>query len=350
MRGRTIKNSIKKSEGFSLTVLQKRLLSVSLAIAFIFCAVMCRFFWVQAIDGSRLVIRAADQWNREVPVIAARGKIYDRDGTVLAGNLNTYSVFARPAAVEDKPYCAKALAAVLDADADALLAKISRSGVSEVTVATHVNKECIDRLVSLGLPGVYYARDNTRTYSYGELLCQVLGFTSTDGTGISGLEKYYDGLLSGKDGEILYATDIVGIERGGAIVYTPAEPGSGIKLTIDASIQIAAEDAVRSAYRSSGARSVSCIVLDPRNFEVLALANYPSYDLNDVPRDDAEALNALSRNTVVADIYEPGSTFKVITAAANLEEYLRGNSSAFSPQYIFNSSRTRSVDGTRIKC
>ena len=350
MRGRTIKNSIKKSEGFSLTVLQKRLLSVSLAIAFIFCAVMCRFFWVQAIDGSRLVIRAADQWNREVPVIAARGKIYDRDGTVLAGNLNTYSVFARPAAVEDKPYCAKALAAVLNADADALLAKISRSGVSEVTVATHVNKECIDRLVSLGLPGVYYARDNTRTYSYGELLCQVLGFTSTDGTGISGLEKYYDGLLSGKDGEILYATDIVGIERGGAIVYTPAEPGSGIKLTIDASIQIAAEDAVRSAYRSSGARSVSCIVLDPRNFEVLALANYPSYDLNDVPRDDAEALNALSRNTVVADIYEPGSTFKVITAAANLEEYLRGNSSAFSPQYIFNSSRTRSVDGTRIKC
>ena len=83
---------------------------------------------------------------------------------------------------------------------------------------------------------------------------------------------------------------------------------------------------------------------------MLALANYPSYDLNDVPRDDAEALNALSRNTVVADIYEPGSTFKVITAAANLEEYLRGNSSAFSPQYIFNSSRTRSVDGTRIKC
>ncbi len=295
-------------------------------------------------------MRAADQWNREVPVIAARGEIFDRDGTVLAGNLNTYSVFVRPAAVKDKPYCAKILSGLFGKDYDELLAKISRSGVSEVTVAAHAQKSAVDELVSLGLPGVYYARDNTRVYSYGELLCQVLGFTSTDGTGISGLEKYYDGVLSGSDGELLYATDIVGIERGGAIVYSPALAGSGIRLTIDASVQLAAEDAVRSAYRSSGAKSVSCIVLDPRNFEVLALANYPSYDLNDVPRADTEKLNALSRNKVVSDIYEPGSTFKVITAAADLEEYLRGNPSAFSPQYTFNSSRTRSVDGTRIKC
>lgn len=310
---------------------------------------MCRFLWVQAVRGDRLVMRAADQWNREVPVIARRGNIYDRNGVVLAGNLNTYSVFVRPAAVRDKPSCAKLLAELFEKDEAELLEKIS-AGVSEVAVATHAEQSQIDKLIEYGLDGVYYARDNTRTYTYGELLCQVLGFTSVDGTGISGLEKYYNQLLSGKNGEILYATDIIGIERGGAVVYSPAQSGSSIKLTIDAEIQLAAEDAVRSAYRSSGAKAVSCIVLDPSNFEVLALVNYPSYDLNDVPRDDPETLNALSRNRVVSDIYEPGSTFKVITAAANLEEYLRGNTAAFSPQHIFSSSRTRSVGGTKIKC
>ena len=206
-------------------------------------------------------------------------------------------------------------------------------------------------MISYDIDGVYYARDNTREYTYGDVLCQVLGFTSVDGTGISGLEKYYNSLLAGTNGEILYSTDIVGVEtEDPAIVYSPATDGSGIMLTIDAEIQLAAEQAMREVYTSGGAKSVSCIVLDPQSFEILALVNYPSYDLNDVPRDDTETLNSLSRNKAVVDIYEPGSTFKVITAAANLEEYLQGNASAFSPSYVFNSSRTRSVDGTTIKC
>ena len=326
-------------------------MSVSLAIAFIFCVIAGRFFYIQAVWGSELVIRAADQWNREVPVIASRGKIYDRRGDVLAGNKNTYSVFVRPAAVGDKEYCAEIIAGVFGMDASSVLEKISKRGVSEVTVVTHAAQSAVEKLVSYGIDGVYYARDNTRVYTYGEALCQVLGFTSTDGTGISGLEKYYDALLSGKNGEILYATDIVGIEReDAAVVYSPAQDGSGLLLTIDSRIQLSAEEAVRRAYASTGAAGVSCIVLDPQTFEVLALANYPSYNLNDVPRNDTEKLNAYSRNRAVVDVYEPGSTFKVITAAANIEEYLNGNKSAFSPSYVFNSSRTRSVDGTTIKC
>ena len=126
--------------------------------------------------------------------------------------------------------------------------------------------------------------------------------------------------------------------------------GDGVRLTIDMDIQLAAEQAMRSVYQSAGAKKVSCIVLDPNNFDVLAMVNYPSYDLNDVPRDDAQTLNALSRNSLVSDIYEPGSTFKILTAAADLEEYYRGNKSAFSPSYVFNGSRTRTVDGTKIKC
>lgn len=347
-----IKNRIKmQGEGFSLTVLQKRLLSVSLAIAFIFCVIAGRFFYIQAIWGGALVIRASDQWNREVPVIAARGKIYDRDGDVLAGNKNTYSVFVRPAAVEDKQCCADILAGIFSLDGQEVLSKISRTGVSEVTVTTHADGDKVKQLAEYGLSGVYFSRDNTRVYTYGEALCQVLGFTSTDGTGISGLEKYYNSLLSGENGEILYATDIIGIEReGAAIVYSPAQDGSGIMLTIDSEIQLSAEEAVRRVYASSGAKAASCIVLDPQTFEVLALANYPSYNLNDVPRGDTEKLNDYSRNRLVVDIYEPGSTFKIITAAADLEEYLRGNTAAFSPQHVFSSSRTRSVDGTTIKC
>ena len=340
-----------QGEGFSLTVLQKRLLSVSLAIAFIFCVIAGRFFYIQAIWGGALVIRASDQWNREVPVIAARGKIYDRDGDVLAGNKNTYSVFVRPAAVEDKQCCADILAGIFSLDGQEVLSKISRTGVSEVTVTTHADGDKVKQLAEYGLSGVYFSRDNTRVYTYGEALCQVLGFTSTDGTGISGLEKYYNSLLSGENGEILYATDIIGIEReGAAIVYSPAQDGSGTMLTIDSEIQLSAEEAVRRVYASSGAKAASCIVLDPQTFEVLALANYPSYNLNDVPRGDTEKLNDYSRNRLVVDIYEPGSTFKIITAAADLEEYLRGNTAAFSPQHVFSSSRTRSVDGTTIKC
>ena len=326
-------------------------MSVSLAIAFIFCIIIGRFFYIQAVWGDELVIRATDQWNREIPVIASRGEIYDRNGLVLAGNSNTYTVYVRPNAVTDKAYCATVLAGVFNLDADEVLEDISRKGVSEVTVTRHAPHDSIVEMISHNIDGVYYARDNTRQYTYGEALCQVLGFTSVDGTGISGLEKYYNSLLSGENGEILYTTDIVGVEtENAAIVYSPASDGSSISLTIDADIQLAAEQAMREVYASSNAKSVSCIALDPPNFEILARVNYPSYDLNDIPRDDSEALNSLSRNKAVVDIYEPGSTFKVITAAINIEEYLNGNSSAFSPSYIFNSSRTRLVDGTTIKC
>ena len=323
---------------------------MGLAITFIFCIILARLLYVQAAWGSELVLRATDQWNREIPVIAARGLITDRNGTVLAGNKSTYSVFVRPNAVKDKEYAATVLGGIFSLDPKSVLEKLSGK-VSEVTIVRQTSKENVEKLVSYDLPGVYYSRDNSRNYTYNDALCQVLGFTANDGTGLSGIEKYYDNVLGGKNGEITYTTDIIGVEtENSVVVYSEAKDGDGIRLTIDMDIQLAAEDAMRSVYASSGAKAVSCIVLNPRNFDVLALANYPSYDLNDVPRDDKDLLNAYSRNALVSDIYEPGSTFKVVTAAANLEEYLNGNSKAFSPSYVFNGSRTRSVDGTKIKC
>ena len=326
-------------------------MSVILAITFIFCIIFGRFFYIQIVWGKDLVWRATDQWNREIPVIAERGAISDRNGQVLASNRTTYSVFVRPNAVENAEYASTILAGALGLDAPEVLEKLTAKKVSEITLARQVEKSDIEKLASYGVAGVYYARDNTRVYTYGEALCQVLGFTSSDGSGVSGIEKYYEDILSGTNGEIMYTTDIVGVETEDCkIVYREAVGGDEVRLTIDIDIQLAAEDAIRAAYAATSAKKVSCIVIDPDDFGVLAMANYPSYDLNDVPRDDAQTLNALTRNAIVSDIYEPGSTFKIITAAADIEEYLRGNKNAFSTSYIFNSSRTRSVGGTTIKC
>ncbi len=337
--------------GFSVTVLQKRLLSVGLTIAFIFFVIIGRLFYVQLAWGRDLRMRAADQWNREIPVIATRGLISDRNGEVIADNRSTFSVFLRPNAVVNAEYTATILSGIFSADPQKLLKKIESGKISEVTVARQVEKDSIEKLISYNLPGVYYSRDNTRTYAYGDLLCQVLGFTSSDGSGVSGIEKYYDNLLSGKNGEIMYSTDILGIEtENSKIVYSEAQAGNEVRLTVDLDIQLSAERAMKKVYLSSGAKAVSCVVLNPQNFDILAMVNYPSYDLNEVPRNDSETLNALSRNFLISDIYEPGSTFKIITAAADIEEYLRGNKNAFSDSYIFNSGRTRSVDGTTIKC
>ena len=202
-----------------------------------------------------------------------------------------------------------------------------------------------------GYQGVYYSRDNSRVYPYNDLLAPVMGFTSTDGKGQSGLELYYDKYLSGIDGEILYETDIVGVEiDGGKATYIPATDGLNLKLTIDYEIQSLCETAMEEAMEIHKAKSAQMLVLDPQTGEIRAMCVKPSFNLNDIPRDDLTSLFALGRNGLVCNIYEPGSTFKVLTAAANIEEYLKGNPHAFSPEHIFSSARYRYIDGQKVKC
>lgn len=334
----------------SATLLRKRLFALTLAAVFLFLAIFGRFFYVQVIEGEQLRAKALGQWTREVPVIAARGKILDANGVVLAENDATYSVFVRPNAVKDKRATAEILSQIFDLDEEALYEKMTGSRVSEITAVRHVEKVKTAQLEEYDLPGVYYARDNTRVYPYGSLLSRVLGFTSTDGAGLTGLEKYYDKYLTGIDGEIAYPADLVGAEIEGEAVYYPATDGMNIRLTIDYGIQSIAESVMQSLYEEYSPSSAQVIVLDPDTFDILALAESPSYDLNDIPREDTDLLNELSRNNIISDIYEPGSTFKIVTAAANIEEYMQGNPAAFSMNYRFNSSRTRTVDGTTIKC
>lgn len=322
-----------------------------MAITFLFCFLCARFFYVQVMWSEELGYRALDQWTREIPIVAQRGRITDRNGVVLADNTTAYTVFARSNAVKEKESTAGLLAQSLGLDKATVYERLTKKKASEVTIAKRVEKSVVVNLASLPLEGVYYSRDNVRFYPKGDALCQVVGFTSSDNVGTTGIEKYYDEYLAGKNGELLYETDLVGVElEDGVAAYLPAENGYNVQLTIDYGIQEVVESALEKVYATYTPTSAECIVLDVETFEVLALANYPSYNLNEVPRNDIELLNTLSRNRLVCDIYEPGSTFKIITAAMNIEEHLQGNAKAFSPSYVFSSSRTRSIDGTTVKC
>ncbi len=341
----TIKNE------FSISILRKRLFAIIIAVAFLFLFVLGRLFYVQVIWGEDLQIKAIDQWTREIPVIAARGKIVDANGVVLADNDDTYTVFVRKSAVSDFQQLSAVLSKTLEIDYDYVYERLTKTKSSEVTVKKQVEKQKIDQLLSHGFSGVYYSRDNSRVYPYNQLLSSVLGFTSTDGKGQSGLELFYDKYLSGKNGEILYETDIVGREiEGKTASYIPATNGFNLKLTIDYDIQQLCESAMEKAFTVHQAKSAQMLVMDPQTGAIKALCTKPSYDLNNVPRDDLTLLNSLSRNGLVCDIYEPGSTFKVLTAAANIEEYLNGNSKAFAPNHVYSSNRYRYIDGQKVKC
>ena len=306
---------------------------------------------MQVLWQEELNYRALDQWTREIPIVAERGKITDRNGVVLAENTTAYTVFARANAMQDKSAVSTSLASSLGLNASDIYEKLTTKRASEITVAKKVDKSKIETLATQTLDGVYYSRDNIRVYPKNASLAQVIGFTSSDSIGTTGVEKYYDNYLSGKNGELLYETDLVGVEIENSVAtYLPAEDGYNVELTIDYGIQEIVENVLAKTAMEYSPVSAECIVLDVNSFEILALANYPAYNLNEIPRNDIELLNTLSRNRLVCDIYEPGSTFKIITSAMNVEEYLQGNKKAFSTNYVFPSSRTRSVDGTTVKC
>lgn len=322
-----------------------------MAIAFIFCVFLMRFFYIQVIWEDDLHYLALDQWTREIPVVAGRGKIVDRNGELLAGNQTAYSVFARASAVKNAEKSAELLSAQLNVPYESILTKLTDKSRSEVTVVRQTGKETVEKIEGANLSGIYYSRDNVRVYPYGSLACQILGFTSYDRSGTTGVEQYYNKYLAGKNGEILFETDLIGVDlKGAAAAYLPAEDGLNVRLTLDYRIQALAEEVMQKTLESTNAKAARCIVLDPNDFSLLAMVNLPSYDLNEIPRDDIDTLNRLSRNSLVSDVYEPGSTFKIVTAAANIEEYLKGNSAAFSLNHVFPSARTRTVEGSTIKC
>ena len=332
-------------------MVRKRLFALICAITFIFLFVFIRLFYVQVIWGKDLQIKALDQWTRNVPVLAKRGEIVDRNGVVLATSKKTYTIFVRPRAVTKLDETVAVLSEIFNLNEQELKQKITTTKVSEIKIAKHVGKEYIDKLSNYSLSGVYFAEDVTRYYPYDSLLAQVLGYTSADGNGISGLEYYYNTQLSGTNGEILYEADLTGVDiKNKAPSYVPAVNGLNLKLTIDYEVQQILEAITDEAMSEYTPKSASAIVINPQSGEVLGMAMKPSLNLNNVPLGDLETLNKLGRITLVADCYEPGSTFKVLTASANVNELLKGNKNAYSLEHVYSSSRYRYVEGSKIKC
>ncbi len=330
---------------------RKRLFAVILAITFIFLFVFARLFYIQVIWGESLQQKALDQWTRNVPILAKRGDIVDRNGVVLATTKNTYTVYVRPRAVLNVDEVCNVLSSIFSLDKQKLKEKITTTKTSEIKVVKHAQKQLVDELSSHVLDGVYFAEDVTRYYPYNDLLCQTIGYTSQDGNGISGLELYYDTYLSGINGEILYEADLTGVDiLNNQPHYVKATDGLNLKLTIDYEIQQILEAVTDEAVNKYTPKSTSAIVMDATTGEILGMSMKPSFNLNAVPYNDLNFLNTAGRISLIADSYEPGSTFKVLTASANVEEYSNGNSRAYSPTHIFSSSRYRYVEGSKIKC
>lgn len=314
-------------------------------ISFIFCALIVRLFVIQIINGKSLQSRATDQWTRDLKIVAPRGNIIDSTGSTLAVSYTTYNVYARAREISSPSQTAHALSGILDIDFATLYEKLSKKNVSEVLLKMQIEGETAEEIYNLKLDGIYLAENSNRYYPYGDLLTQVLGFTSIDNVGQSGIEAYYDSYLAGEDGFSYVQSDLQGKEIGGSLrYYISATAGNDLHLNIDSKIQLILENALAQIMDEQKAKSVTGMVLQAKTGKVLALSSKPSFDLNDVPRDDLDALFENSKLKAITDIYEPGSTFKILTVAAALESgVVTLDDTFYCPGY-------RVIDGERIKC
>ena len=332
-------------KSFTLFSLKKRILAVLLVISFIFCSLVVRLFVIQIINGGSLQLRATDQWTRDLSIIAPRGTIYDRTGSSLAVSYTTYNVYVRAREVTSPSKVASVLSSELELDFSSVYEKITNRKVSEVLIKMQVDGEQAENIYNHRLDGVYLAENSDRYYPNGNLMTQVLGFISIDNVGQTGIEAYYNDYLKGKDGYSYVQSDLQGKEIGGSLrYYIPAEVGSDLVLTLDSKMQLILEQALEQIMTEQKAKATAGMIMDAKTGEILALSNKPSFDLNDVPRDDLTALFDNSKVKIVTDVYEPGSTFKILTVAAALEEGLTSLDDTFyCPGY-------RIIDGERIKC
>ncbi|MGI5940115.1 MAG: peptidoglycan D,D-transpeptidase FtsI family protein [Thermoleophilia bacterium] len=291
-----------------------RRLAIFMGVAVVFLAALfVRTFYVQVVAAPSLKEQAQEQSIRTVALDAPRGIIYDRDGCQLAVSAGRETVYANPREVADPDAAAERLGDVLGLSVDDLAAKLRRD-TQFVYLARKVSSTKGDAVKALGLSGITVCAEDKRVYPNGALAPQLLGFVGTDGTGLAGLEKEYDELLTGEAGQAQVVSDPDG-NRLRTTSLKEAVPGRSITLTIDEGIQFETEKVLTGVVEEFKALKACAVVIDPRNGEILAMANTPVFDTNafgSVEEKDR-------RNSVVTDQYEPGSTFKMIVAAAALE-------------------------------
>ena len=334
---------------------RKRLVLLMVGFFLLFLLVAIRLARLQIAQSEALTARGMRQWTRSGIVAAKRGDIVDTNGRLLAQSITSFIVTARMREVEDQEGIAQILQRELGVPRETTLKRLAQKNAASVTLARQVSREDADRLRALQmdrknpdsakLKGITFDEDVSRWYPMGSALAQVLGLCNVDGVGQSGLELKYNDVLAGKPGRLVTQVDArARTLPDGVTLYEPAQAGDTLRLTIDREVQAAVERAVRECAGVNEANRVQAIVMDTDTGAVLAMAMYPTYDPADPPREDIGKLNDLMRITVLSDVYEPGSTFKMLTAAAAID------SGATSPEEGFYCSGRITVSGSTVRC
>ena len=330
---------------------QKRVIFVFAILAFFMLLLLFRTSWIQIVKGEEYKEKAIMQQTSDIPINAKRGTIYDRNGEILASSTTAYNLWVRPAQLnenytqERQLEIASLLAMDLSMDASEILEKFSSEKVL-VKITSGLTKEVADAIKKHGVYGLELASYTQRLYPLGTTAANVLGSVNVDGVGRSGIELEYNEYLSGVAGRTVHGRDLAGnlLAFGETKTYD-AQDGLNIELTIDEVLQHYLDDAVLSGLTTSRADKVCGIAMDPKTGEILAMSVYPTFDPNNAtePADEAakqafyelpedeqlDVIYDLWRNPIVSDIYEPGSTFKLITSSATLEEGLATPDSDF---------------------
>ncbi len=334
---------------------KKKMLVVFCAACIIIFALIARLVYLMIFDAGYYQKKAEALHEREREIKAARGEIVDRNGNVLATNKTVCTISVIHSQIEDPKAVIQTLARELEMEEASVRRRVEKVSSME-KVKTNVDKETGDRIRGYNLAGVKVDEDFKRYYVYDELASKVLGFTGGDNQGIIGLEVKYEENLKGKNGTILTVTDARGIELEG-VAEDRVEPvaGNTLQISLDYNIQFFCTQAAYKVMEEKQADSVSVILMNPQNGEILAMVNAPEFNLNDpftlntdasgvTDEEKQNLLNQMWRNGCINDTYEPGSTFKIITSSACLEEGVVSLSDSFScPGY-------RMVEDRKIRC
>lgn len=329
----------------SIMSLQKRLLAVFLLIISIFFALIIRLFVIQIVKSDWLTAKASSQWLRDLPINAKRGDIVDVNGSTLAESFSSYDVYVRASMVTEPVKVSNLLSSVIGLDYEETFKKVTNTTVSESLIKLQLDDKSAKKIIDANYKGVLLSENNKRYYPYGDLLTQVLGFTTIDNSGQAGIELYADKYLQGTKGYALEESDVNGRKIDNTLSkYIPSIAGCNVQLTIDVNIQQIVEQALLTLCEEQKPKTATAIVMNPNTGEIVAMSSKPSFDLNNPPRDSVSELLNNVKNLSIVDVYEPGSTFKVLTTATALEEKVTNpNEGFYDPGY-------RIVDGEKIKC
>lgn len=321
-----------------------RIKFVFAVVTILFILVIIRVFYIQVIEYKKLNSLAESLWSRNLPVQADRGKILDRNGKVIAGNVTTSSLIVIPNQIKDKEKVAKDLAEIIGVSYEEMYKHVSkRTSIERVhPEGRDLSYETAEKINKLNYDGVYLLKETKRDYKYDTTLSHVIGYVGIDNQGLSGLELLYDKYLTGVDGSIKYFSDGKGNKLEMPEVYVTPQAGMNITLTIDLELQQALENELTNAEKKYKAEGAIGIVMNPKTGEILAMSSRPTFSPSKYQNYSIETIN---RNLAIWSSYEPGSTFKILTLTAAINE---GVVNVFEDKY-YDTGKIN-VSGSTLHC